>query len=297
MSASVTAGTKSTVSSEPVLEISNLYAGYARRSILKDLSLTLERGEFVGLIGANGAGKTTLLRTILGLIRPASGQVRVLGESPRAARVHIGYVPQKHQFQWDFPLTVKDTVMTGRVREIGFFRRPAKKDWVQVFSAMERTDVLHLQDASIAELSGGQRQRVLLARALAAGPSLLLLDEPFTGVDAPTQTTLTRLYRELADEGITILMSTHDMLAARESCSRLCGVRGNIHLDGPAASFSLEQLHTWLHGHDIEEAQGHARTGFTCAGGALDEYGHELPDSCASSPAHADTATSTGGSR
>ena len=162
---------------------------------------------------------------------------------------------------------------------------------------MERTDVLHLQDASIAELSGGQRQRVLLARALAAGPSLLLLDEPFTGVDAPTQTTLTRLYRELADEGITIRMSTHDMLAARESCSRLCGVRGNIHLDGPAASFSLEQLHTWLHGHDIEEAQGHARTGFTCAGGALDEYGHELPDSCASaSPAHADSA-STGGAR
>ena len=160
MSASVTAGTKSSVSSGPVLEISNLYAGYARRSILKDLSLTLERGEFAGLIGANGAGKTTLLRTILGLIRPASGQVRVLGESPRAARAHIGYVPQKHQFQWDFPLTVKDTVMTGRVREIGFFRRPAKKDWVQVFSAMERTDVLHLQDASIAELSGGQRQRV-----------------------------------------------------------------------------------------------------------------------------------------
>ncbi len=147
---------------------------------------------------------------------------------------------------------------------------------------MERTDVLHLQDASIAELSGGQRQRVLLARALAANPSLLLLDEPFTGVDAPTQTTLTRLYRELAGEGITILMSTHDMLAARESCSRLCGVRGNIHLDGPADSFSLEQLHTWLHGHDIEEAQGHARTGFTCAGGALDEYYHELPDSCAS---------------
>ena len=106
---------------------------------------------------------------------------------------------------------------------------------------------------------------------------------------------MTRLYRELADEGITILMSTHDMLAARESCSRLCGVRGNIHLDGPAASFSLEQLHTWLHGHDIEEAQGHARTGFTCAGGALDEYGHELPDSCASA-AHADSA-STGGAR
>ena len=253
-SAKATSSTSApTANAEPVLQVSHLYAGYARRPVLQDLSLTLERGEFTGLIGANGAGKTTLLRTILGLIRPASGRVSVLGESPRGARARIGYVPQKHQFQWDFPLSVKDTAMTGRTREIGFFRRPGKKDWVQVFSALERTDVLHLQDASIAELSGGQRQRVLLARALAADPSLLLLDEPFTGVDAPTQSTLTRLYRELAAEGITILMSTHDMLAARESCSRLCGVRGGIALDGPAQSFSLEQLHTWLHGHDLEE--------------------------------------------
>ena len=104
------------------------------------------------------------------------------------ARAHIGYVPQKHQFQWDFPLTVKDTVMTGRVRELGSSAARRKEGLGAVFSAMERTDVLHLQDASIAETFRWSASEVLLARALAANPSLLLLDKPFTGVDAPTQT-------------------------------------------------------------------------------------------------------------
>lgn len=238
-------------SSAPTVRIENLSVGYGRNRVLTGLSLTLAAGEFVGLIGANGAGKTTLLRTILGLITPTCGVVDVLGTPPRSARSRIGYVPQKHLFQWDFPVTVKEAVMSGRTRELGWFRRPKTADWVKVLSAVERTDLTHLKDRPVGDLSGGQRQRVLLARALATEPSLLLLDEPFTGVDAPTQSTLTTLYRELAGEGVTIVMSTHDMLAARESCSRLCGVRGGLDLDGAADSFSLEQLHAWLHGRAV----------------------------------------------
>ena len=219
--------------------------------MLRDFSLTLNPGEFVGLLGANGAGKTTLLRAIMGLLHPSSGSIRVLGSTARTARARIGYVPQKHQFQWDFPITVKDAVMTGRTREIGWFRRPKTADWVKVFHALERTDLMPLKNRPIGELSGGQRQRVLLARALAVEPALLLLDEPFTGVDAPTQSALTGLYRQLAGEGVTILMSTHDIVAAQESCSRLCGVRGSLSLDGKAEDFSPQQLYAWVHGREL----------------------------------------------
>ena len=238
-------------SENPTLSIQNLYAGYGRRAVLRDFSLTLNPGEFVGLLGANGAGKTTLLRAIMGLLHPASGSIRVLGSAARTARARIGYVPQKHQFQWDFPITVKDAVMTGRTREIGWFRRPITADWVKVFHALERTDLMQLKNRPIGELSGGQRQRVLLARALAVEPALLLLDEPFTGVDAPTQSALTGLYRQLAGEGVTILMSTHDIVAAQESCSRLCGVRGSLSLDGKAEDFSPQQLYAWVHGREF----------------------------------------------
>ena len=188
----------------------------------------------------------------MGLLHPASGSIRVLGSTARTARARIGYVPQKHQFRWDFPITVKDAVMTGRTREIGWFRRPKTADWVKVFHALERTDLMPLKNRPIGELSGGQRQRVLLARALAVEPALLLLDEPFTGVDAPTQSALTKLYRQLAGEGVTILMSTHDIVAAQESCSRLCGVRGSLSLDGKAEDFSPQQLYAWVHGHELE---------------------------------------------
>ena len=187
----------------------------------------------------------------MGLLHPASGSIRVLGSTARTARARIGYVPQKHQFQWDFPITVKDAVMTGRTREIGWFRRPKTADWVKVFHALERTDLMPLKNRPIGELSGGQRQRVLLARALAVEPALLLLDEPFTGVDAPTQSALTGLYRQLAGEGVTILMSTHDIVAAQESCSRLCGVRGSLSLDGKAEDFSPQQLYAWVHGREL----------------------------------------------
>lgn len=234
--------------SAPTVTISGLHAGYPGRPVLTGLDLTLYPGEFVGLIGANGAGKTTLLRSLLGLVPIGQGQIDILGTPPLKARTHIGYVPQKHLFQWDFPITVENAVMSGRTRAIGWFRRPGRADWQAVYSALEKAELTDLKDRPVGELSGGQKQRVLLARALASAPRLLLLDEPFTGVDAPTQDSLNRLYRALVAEGMTILMSTHDMVAARTWCSRIIGVRGTLAVDTPARQHSAEELYAFLHG-------------------------------------------------
>lgn len=236
------------MASAPTVAITDLHAGYPGRPVLTGLNLTLRPGEFVGLIGANGAGKTTLLRSLLGLVPSTQGRIDILGEPPLKARAHIGYVPQKHLFQWDFPITVENAVMSGRTRTIGWFRRPRRADWQAVYSALNKAELTGLKDRPVGELSGGQKQRVLLARALASAPKLLLLDEPFTGVDAPTQDSLNRLYRALAAEGMTILMSTHDMVAARTWCSRIVGVRGHLAVDAPAQQHSIEELYAFLHG-------------------------------------------------
>lgn len=231
------------------LSIRNLTAGYPQQPVLEGLNLDLEAGEFVGLIGANGAGKTTLLRSILGLVPIHYGSIQVLGKPPITARTQIGYVPQKHLFQWDFPITVEQAVLSGRTKAIGWFRRAGTSDWRAVYSALDRTELTPLRNRVIGELSGGQKQRVLLARALASDPQLLLLDEPFTGIDAPTQTCLNRLYQELAASGLAILMSTHDMVAARAYCSRIIGLQRCLVLDAPASQHSVEELYTFLH-HD-----------------------------------------------
>lgn len=231
---------------KPLLEIHNLATSYGKRRVLEGVNLTCQSGEFIGLIGPNGAGKTTLLRSILGLTPVRAGEVKILDKAPHHARGLVGYVPQKHNFQWDFPITIKDAVMTGRTRQIGWLRRPSTDDWLAVLTALRRTNLEELQDRPIAELSGGQRQRVLLARALATGPRLLLLDEPFTGVDTPTQHLLNDLYLTLANGGITILMSTHDILGAHETCQRIIGIRTNIALDTATKDCTAHDLHDWL---------------------------------------------------
>ncbi|MCW5954817.1 MAG: anchored repeat-type ABC transporter ATP-binding subunit, partial [Propionibacteriaceae bacterium] len=193
------------------LKVTGLTVRLGGRRVLEDVSFALDTGEFMGLIGPNGAGKTTALRSILGLIRTETGRVEVEGSSGLAARSRIGYVPQRHEFAWDFPITVEDTVMTGRIRRIGWFRRPKAVDFEAAAEALERVRMSQLATRPVGELSGGQRQRVLVARALALHPRLLLLDEPFTGLDMPTQELLLELFRELSGEDKAVLMTTHDL--------------------------------------------------------------------------------------
>jgi len=210
------------------------------RQVLTGTNLSVRRRELVGLIGPNGAGKTTLLRTILGLLRPVEGHVEVAGRPARPGRTSIGYVPQRHEFAWDFPISVFNVVLTGLTGRLGLLRRPGPLEWKASAEALKRVRMLHLMDRPVGQLSGGQRQRVLVARALALQPELLLLDEPFTGLDMPTQELLTELFVSLAHEGRAVLMTTHDIASALYSCDRVALLNRTVVADGPPAVLAAD---------------------------------------------------------
>ncbi|RMI13014.1 anchored repeat-type ABC transporter ATP-binding subunit [Cellulomonas triticagri] len=205
----------------PALEVRGVRVVLGGRLVLRDADLVVRDGDFLGLIGPNGAGKTTLLRAVLGLVPVRDGSVAVGGRSSRAARAGIGYVPQRHEFAWDFPISVEDAVLSGRTRRIGLLRRAGVDDLRAVRDAIDRVRLTDLRRRPVGQLSGGQRQRVLVARALALRPRVLLLDEPFTGLDMPTQELLTDLFSGLAAEGVAVVMTTHDLAGALYSCSRI----------------------------------------------------------------------------
>ncbi|MFF3957721.1 anchored repeat-type ABC transporter ATP-binding subunit [Streptomyces sp. NPDC001890] len=209
---------------ERLLDVDAVSVVLGGRRVVRDASLTVEAGELVGLLGPNGAGKTTLLRAILGLASPAAGSVDAVGL--------VGYVPQRHEFAWDFPIDVAGAVLSGRTRTIGWLRRPRAHDRAAADEALERAGLTDLRRRPIGELSGGQRQRVLVARALAAQPRLLLLDEPFTGVDVPTQELLNELFGRLAAEGRGLLMTTHDLAAAARTCTRVVLLNRTVVAEG-----------------------------------------------------------------
>ncbi|RPI03680.1 MAG: metal ABC transporter ATP-binding protein [Calditrichaeota bacterium] len=169
-----------------LIQAANLSVAYQDKLVLEDVSFTVREGDFWGILGPNGSGKTTLLRSMLGLIKPFSGSITVLGSAPMnlgAKRDQIGYVPQHAHIDFNFPIHVRDVVLLGRSRKIGIGRRPGAKDRESVDKALERVDIQDLANRQIGRLSGGQRQRVLIARALALEPDILLLDEPTAALD------------------------------------------------------------------------------------------------------------------
>ena len=182
---------------------------------LEGVDLRVEAGRVTGLIGMNGSGKSTLLKAILGMVRAERGRVRIDGADPAAARRRglIGYVPQSEDVDWAFPVSVRDVVMMGRYGHQGFTRRPRAADRAAVAEALARVELTDYADRQIGQLSGGQRKRAFVARGIAQGAQLLLLDEPFAGVDKRSEATIVRLLRELAADGHTVLVSTHDLHA------------------------------------------------------------------------------------
>lgn len=199
----------------PALHVDDVTVRYGEVLALDRVRLTVYPGRVCGLIGMNGAGKSTLLKAIMGLITPEHGTVQVNGEKPVTARRAgvVGYVPQSEAVDWSFPLSVRDVVTTGRYGRMGFTRRARRTDRDAVDMALARVHLTELADRQIGQLSGGQRKRAFVARGIAQGASVLLLDEPFAGVDKRSEATLTRLLRELAADGATILISTHDLHA------------------------------------------------------------------------------------
>ena len=197
-----------------IVQLDHVFVSYRELVVLEDISLKVFRGEFLAVIGPNGSGKTTLLKIILGLVRPASGRVSVFGRVPwelGGEQWRIGYCPQVLSVDPNFPVRAGEAVLMGRYGRIGLLCRPSDADRAAARRAMERMGVADLAERPIAQLSGGQRQRVFLARALAAEPELLLLDEPTTGVDVAATESLYELLRGLHETGITILVVSHDV--------------------------------------------------------------------------------------
>ncbi len=201
-------------STAPIIEVSDLTIMRNDLTLLASVSLIVNRGEFAAIVGPNGSGKTTLVRTILGLLRPDMGSVKVFGipvEELGEARARIGYVPQIFDIDLNFPISVFEAVLMGTYGRLGIGRRPNREDRESAMRALEKVGVADLKDRSIARLSSGQRQRVFVARALANSPDLLVLDEPTTGVDVATTGSLYSLLKELQEEGVTIVLVSHDI--------------------------------------------------------------------------------------
>jgi zinc transport system ATP-binding protein len=196
------------------VRLSNVSAGYNGTLAIENVSLDVMEGQFVAILGPNGAGKTTLIRVILGLIKPAQGTVEVFGRPIQrlgAERGGIGYVPQTLAVDIGFPITVYETVLMGTYGRVGVARRPTETDRRAAGDAMERMGISDLRDVTLRKLSGGQRQRTFLARALATGARMLLLDEPTTGVDPATSGSLYELLRDLKKQGVTVMLVSHDV--------------------------------------------------------------------------------------
>ncbi|MFL4480481.1 metal ABC transporter ATP-binding protein [Paeniglutamicibacter sp. ORCA_105] len=204
--------------SAPAVTVQDLTVRYGEVLALKDASLELKNSRICGLVGMNGSGKSTLFKAIMGLVKPDSGTVRVNGGTPAQARksAAIGYVPQSEDVDWAFPVSVHDVVMMGRYGHMGFTRRPSKADKLAVDEALERVELTDYAQRQIGQLSGGQKKRAFVARGIAQDATILLLDEPFAGVDKRSEATITRLLREQARAGAAILISTHDLHALPE---------------------------------------------------------------------------------
>lgn len=216
------------------LSLQNVSAGYNGQRVLQDLTFQVAHGGQVAVVGPNGAGKSTLFKVLVGLLPLRSGQILIHGQPLGAHTDCVAYVPQRSEVDWRFPVTVSDVVMMGRYNRQGWLRQPDRGDRAAVQRALEQMNIADLARRPIGDLSGGQQQRVFLARALAQEPHILLMDEPFTGVDTTTQETTLALLAQLRQQQVTVLVTTHDLSMAAERFENVLLLNRQLIAYGPA---------------------------------------------------------------
>ena len=247
------------------LEVNNLWAGYpGEPPAIEEVSFVVPEGEMVGLVGPNGAGKSTLFKSILGVMQPLIGEVLIFGRPVGETRRDVAYTPQAEEVDWDFPVSVMDVVLMGRWNGTRPFRRWSRQDRELANEALERVQLSDLTKRQVGELSGGQRRRVLIARSIARGARLLLLDEPFAGLDAAVEHDLLAILDELTHEGCSILIATHDLSCVASSCDEACCLNRRVHGYGaPSEVLTEDVLSRTFDRHLIAVGEGGAVFGET----------------------------------
>ncbi len=228
----------------PAIEVKNLTVSYGPKPALLDVSFAIEKGLLVGVIGPNGAGKSTLIKAILGFVRRDVGSVRIMGIPAGQVKGLVAYVPQKGSVDWDFPITVEEVVMMGRYGGIPWYGDPSAEDRRIVDEALGMVRMHDFRSRQIGQLSGGQQQRVFIARALAQGSEILLLDEPFAGVDAATEKAILELLERARNTGRTLMVVHHDLATAGMYFDLLLLVKQRLFAYGPPRSVLREDLLT-----------------------------------------------------
>ncbi|MBI5755719.1 MAG: metal ABC transporter ATP-binding protein [Nitrospirae bacterium] len=239
-----------------IIEVKKLGVKYGGIGVLSGLSFDIEEGDYIGIIGPNGSGKTTLLKSILGIVRPDNGSVRIFDCACHKLRCHhkakIGYIPQKGQIDPNFPVTVRETVMMGRYSSIGLLRRPTGRDMDLVIDALREVGMEGYIAAPLGHLSGGQQQRVLIARALVQQPEVLLMDEPTTGIDTPTQHSIIKLISNLQkDLALTVLLVTHDINMIIPYVDMMALINTKLYAVGKPSEVLHEKTLTEIYGKQV----------------------------------------------
>lgn len=233
------------ITSAPPVELHDVTVAYHRKPVLWDIDLTVPDASLVGIVGPNGAGKTTLIKAVMGLVPLTSGKVEIYGRPYQAQRCLVGYVPQRESVDWDFPVTVRDVVLMGTYGRLGWFRRPGRAERSRAMHCLDQVGVAGLAGRQIRQLSGGQQQRVFLARALAQDAQIYLMDEPFAGVDAATESAIIKLLQTLRSSGKTVLVVHHDLQTVSEYFDHVVLLNLRLVASGPTeTTFTTENLHT-----------------------------------------------------
>ena len=232
----------------PVLEIHDLTVSYEKKPVLWGIDLTVPAGSLCGIVGPNGAGKSTFIKSIMNLLSPDSGYIKIFGLSLDQVRKRVSYIPQKESVDWDFPASVFDIVLMGRYAQLGMFKRPRRADREAAERSLEIVGMSRYKYRQISQLSGGQQQRVFLARALTQNADIYFMDEPFSGVDAATEKVMIKLLKDLSDQGKTVIVVHHDLQSVPHYFDWLIMLNLKLVACGPTDQVFIQE--------NLEEAYG-----------------------------------------